>query len=75
MPFNDWIIYTGFQAAYGLLWPVWLVLGLLRLSALTRCLAFDPKPDNPAVGQLVQLHAQLGAKLRRTARRRGSPPT
>jgi hypothetical protein len=29
MPFNDWIIYTGFQAAYGLLWPVWLVLGLL----------------------------------------------
>jgi hypothetical protein len=25
--------------------------------------AFDPKPDNPAVAQLVHLHADLGGKL------------
>ena len=28
MPFKDWLMYTGFQVAYGLLWPVWLVLTL-----------------------------------------------
>jgi hypothetical protein len=33
-------------------------------------LAFDPKPDNVAVAQLVHLHAQLGAKLQANRRER-----
>jgi|KBSSwiStaDraftv2_1062776.scaffolds.fasta_scaffold613737_2 hypothetical protein len=33
-------------------------------------LAFDPKPDNVAVVQLVHLHAQLGAKLQANRRER-----
>lgn len=33
-------------------------------------LAFDPKPDSLAVPQLVQLHAQLGAKLQANRKER-----
>jgi hypothetical protein len=33
-------------------------------------LAFNPKPDNVAVAQLVHLHAQLGAKLQANRRER-----
>ena len=33
-------------------------------------LAFDPKPDNVAVAQLVHLHAQLGARLQANRRER-----